>query len=52
MRLTLHGHWRETWATISLLCYWTLGLYLLFHDLLPWAGTFLGWEPWLVGLDN
>ncbi len=41
--ISLRGHWRETWATLSLLTYFMVALYLLVM-LIGWLAIHV--DPW------
>ncbi len=43
--MTVRGHWRETWATISLTVWWTLALYELVQTL-GWFALHAHTSPW------
>lgn len=43
---TIPHPWIHTWAMIARIAYATIGLYILFVYLLPWAAAWLGWTPW------
>jgi hypothetical protein len=41
--MTIHGHWRETWALIALL-WWTLVALYLIGQLIGWLATLGAWD--------
>ena len=50
--MTLRGHWRETFATLALIWWFAVALYLLLVAVVPWALSFLGWSAWTFGTSS